>query len=202
MIRSVDSVDLNSDDDRFYQAVRYLLDEMSPEESDRFEEQLATDQSLRELLAEAVELTQATYEAFVPHSVPTERASVASPSTAAPGNGNSKLGLFLAVAASLLIAVASGLSFYLADVNQDIASPNASSEEVQLASAWVDQFESQPDAMPGLWDDELLTLPSIEVPLEENADESLLAGAPAAPPAWMLKALAAEQDASASRPAM
>lgn len=202
MIRSVDSANFDSDDARFYEAVCYLLDEMSPEQSERFEEQLATDQSLRELLAEAVQLTQATYEVFVPHSVPAERASVASPSTAALGNGNWKLGLFLSLAASLLIAVTGGLVFHFTEINQDIASPNTSSEDVQLASAWVNQLESQTDEMPGLWDDELLALPSLEIPLEENSDEALLAGTPAAPPAWMLKALAAEQDETTSRPAM
>ncbi|PQO28286.1 hypothetical protein [Blastopirellula marina] len=202
MIRSVDSANFDSDDARFYEAVCYLLDEMSPEQSERFEEQLATDQSLRELLAEAVQLTQATYETFVPHSVPTEHASVASPETAAPGNGNWQFGLTLALAASLLIALTGGLSFYLASVNQEIASPGTISEDVQLASAWVNQLESQTDEIPGLWDDELLALPSLEVPLEENSDDPLLAGAPAAPPAWMLKALAAEQDETTSHPAM
>lgn len=202
MICSVDSANFDSNDARFYEAVRYLLDEMSPEESERFEEQLATDQSLRELLAEAVQLTQATYEAFVPHSVPTECASVASPERAALGNENWKLGLFLSLAASLLIAVTGGLSFYLTSLPQEVATPNTISEDVQLASAWVAQFESQQDELTDLWDEETLTLPSLEVPLEENTDEALLAGAPAAPPAWMLKALAAEQDATASRPAM
>ncbi|RCS49276.1 hypothetical protein DTL42_12120 [Bremerella cremea] len=202
MIRSVDSADGDSDDDRFFEAVRYLLDEMSPEESSLFEEQLATDQSLREILAEAVQLTQTTYEAFVPLSVPSERTSVASPSTVAPGNGNTKAKLFLALAASLLVAVVGGLWLYQNAPHQEIALPSTTNEEVQLASAWADHFEAQTGETSALWDDELLTLPAGDIPLEENADDALLASSPSTPPAWMLKALAAEQEKSASRPAM
>ena len=202
MIRSVDTADFDSADDRFFAAVRYLLDEMSPEESSLFEEQLATDQSLREILAEAVQLTQTTYEAFVPHSVPTEHASVASPSRVAPENGNTKPRLLLALAASLLIAAVGGLWLYQNNGQPNVALPSTTSEEVQLAAAWADHFEAQSGETSPLWDDELLNLPTTDVSLEENSDDALLVSVPDTPPAWMLKALAVEQEDSASRPAM
>lgn len=202
MIRSVDFVDFDSDDARFFDAVRYLLDEMSPSEAEHFEEQLATDQSLRELLAEAVQLTQTTYAAHVPLTVPTEHASVAAASTTAPGNGNLPIGFFLALAASLLIAAVGSVTFYWNEANHDVAVPSPGSEELHLASAWAEQFESQSDELAELWEDDLLTFTSVDALPEENVEETFLAASPTPPPAWMLKALAAEQDDSPVRPSM
>ncbi|GAA4426800.1 hypothetical protein [Bremerella cremea] len=190
----VNQNDPSADDDRFFKAVRYLLDEMSPTEAERFESQLAEDQSLRELLAEAVLLTETTYQTIVPQTVPMEPVQVASPQDAAPWNGY-VWGILVTLAASLVVAVTLGISHFGGETSSDLTalSPN-DMKDVQVAAAWVENIESQTTDLDGLW----------EEPLTDETDslDQLLAGSTDSPPSWMLKALAAQQEDDPIAPAM
>lgn len=194
MTRNETHIEQPADDERFFEAVRYLLDEMTIAEAEQFEADLATDQSLREQLAEAVLLTEATYQAHVPHTVSKEPVEVASKLDTVPGNRFSWT-MLASLAAMLVIALTVGTTFYLNDgVQRQIAQPNTNSEEIQLAVAWVQHIEEETEEMDVLWDE-----------LPEDEDESLdqlLAGSPENPPSWMLKALAAQQEEDANNPAL
>jgi len=175
-----------ADDDRFHEAMRYLLDEMPQDEAEQFEADLSADQSLRELLAEAVLLTQASYQAYVPHTVSKEPVEDASPIGAAPGNGL-RLRLLLSLAAGLLIFMGAGLAFVSwSGGGSHQAQRNVDQEDIQLASAWVEHIEDDTETLDGLWD---------ELPQDEDDSvEQLLTSTPENPPSWMLKALAAQQQ--------
>ena len=59
-----DRADVNgADDDRQWQAFRYVLGEMSPDESQAYEQLLADDQEARELVAASVGLVADLYRA-------------------------------------------------------------------------------------------------------------------------------------------
>lgn len=192
MIRSIEQNEQPGDDDRFLEAMRYLLDEMTGEEVERFEADLATDQSLRELLAEAVLLTQASYQAYAPQTVTQEPVEVASPVGVAPGNGL-RLRILLSLAAGLLIFLGSGLLFVISSGGGSRqAQRRVDKDDAQLAAAWVEHIENDTDA--GQWTE-----------LPEDQDEfidQLLVSTPENPPSWMLKALAAQQDLESPAPAL
>ncbi|PQO39098.1 hypothetical protein C5Y96_04350 [Blastopirellula marina] len=194
MIRSTQQNEHPADDDRFLEAMRYLLDEMSGEEAERFEADLATDQSLRELLAEAVLLTQASYQAYVPQTVSQEPVEVASPGNVAPGNGF-RLRVLLSLAACLIVFVLSGLVFVSNAYRTSYpAAANVDREGIQLAAAWVENIEDDTDVLAEPWAD----LPEEE----DNFFEQLLVSTPENPPSWMLKALAAQQETESETPAL
>lgn len=194
MIRSIEQNEQPAEDDRFLEAMRYLLDEMSGEEAERFEASLATDQSLRELLAEAVLLTQASYQAYVPQTVSKEPVAVASPDNVAPGNGL-LLRVLLSLAACLIVFVLSGLVFVSSAYRTSYpAAANVDREGIQLAAAWVENIEDDTDVLVEPW---------AELPEEEdNFFEQLLVSTPENPPSWMLKALAAQQETESDTPAL
>lgn len=211
MIRSADPTDFQPDDARFFEAVRYLLDEMNSEEAERFEDQLAVDQSLREILAEAVLVTHATYAAQLSPDGPAanepqpvelaKRPAAALPHGAAPRSDHSLPGMLLALAAALFLAAAGGLWLLGLGNNMSDVANDASSEQIQLASAWVERLEDQSQENATLWDDDLLAASTMELS-SETEDDTLLDDAPMDPPAWMLKALAAQQEDSPAGPTM
>ena len=208
MIRSADPADFQPDDARFFEAVRYLLDEMTPEEVDRFEDDLAVDQNLRELLAEAVLVTHATYAAHLsadelPPVQSAERPAEASPLGAAPRQDHfhSPAGMLLALAAALLLAAAGGLWMLgMGPATSDVAN-EASSAQLDLASAWFERLEDQSEANSTLWDEDLLTDSPLDITSEAEED-MLMDVTPMDPPAWMLKALAAQQEDDSAAPTM
>ncbi|PQO47786.1 hypothetical protein [Blastopirellula marina] len=206
MIRSADPTDFQPDDARFFEAVRYLLDEMTPVEVDRFEEALAIDQSLRELLAEAVLVTHATYAAHLPENeLPrvesAERPAEASPPGAAPRREDALPRTLLALAAALLVAAAGGLWMWgMGPATSDVAN-DASNEQIHLASAWVERLEDQSQGNTTLWNDDLLTASPTD-DSSESEEDALLVSPSTNPPAWMLKALAAQQEDELSAPTM
>lgn len=194
MIRSIEQNEQPADDDRFMQAMRYLLDEMPTEEAEQFEADLATDQSLRELLAEAVLLTQASYQASVPHTVSKEPIEVASPNDTAPGNVFSSR-VLLSLAAGLLIFLTSAFALIAwSGGGSQIAERSVDSDDVQLAAVWVEHIEEDTDALAEPWE---------ELPEDEDAFmDQLLVSTPENPPSWMLKALAAQQESESPAPAL
>lgn len=202
MIRSADPADFRPDDARFFEAVRYLLDEMSPPEVERFEDELAVDQSLREILAEAVLVTHAAYAAHLPLDESAERPAEASPHGAAPRQDHSLFGMLLALAAMLLLAATGSFLWVGLGGNPSDIAGDDSHEQVQLASAWVERLENQSQENTTLWDDDLLAASSLDVSSESDDDELLLEGSSVDPPAWMLKALAAQQEDDLASPAM
>ncbi|MBI1247667.1 hypothetical protein GC197_07430 [bacterium] len=200
MIQNTPQNEFPSDEDRFFDAMRYVLDEMSADEADQFENQLAVDQSLRELVAEAVLLSQATYSSHLPETVPSEPVKAASIFDMALRN-SSQIGYLAALALVLLVAALAGLPFYLGSNDSDQASiTEQQKQQGQVAAVWVENIESQSLELSGLWE---------EIPLEEEmplgtADsvDQLLAENTVSPPAWMLKALAAQQEDDETGPAM
>ncbi|MFN3148197.1 hypothetical protein [Bremerella sp.] len=194
MIRNLEHNQQPADDDRFLEATRYLLDEMTTEEAEQFEAELATDQSLRELLAEAVLLTQASYQAYVPQTVSKESVEVASPIDAAPGNGL-LLRVLLSLAACLIIFAVSGLAFVLSAFQTSYpAVANVDKEDSQLAAVWVEHIDDNNDVLAEQW---------AELPEEQDEFfDQLLVSTPENPPSWMLKALAAQQETDSETPAL
>lgn len=182
------------DDDRFLEATRYLLDEMTTEEAEQFEAELATDQSLRELLAEAVLLTQASYQAYVPQTVSKESVEVASPIDAAPGNGFSPR-VLLSLAAGLLVVLASGVALIAwSGSGSQLADNSPNKEDSQLAAVWVEHIDDNNDVLAEQW---------AELPEEQDEFfDQLLVSTPENPPSWMLKALAAQQETDSETPAL
>ncbi|WDI43476.1 hypothetical protein [Bremerella sp. P1] len=194
MNRSIEQNEHSADDDRFLEAVRYLLDEMSVEEAEGFEADLAVDQSLRELLSEAVLIAQASYQANVPQTVSKELVEVASPSDDAPGNGFS-LRVLLSLAAGLLLLIASSLALVVwSGGGSQMAERTANEEDTQLAAVWVERNEVNNDVMAEQW---------AELPEDEDEFfDQLLVSTPENPPSWMLKALAAQQETESESPAL
>ncbi len=194
MIQSSQQNEHPADDDRFLEAMRYLLDEMTSEEAEQFEADLATDQSLRELLAEAMLLTQSTYQAYVPQTVSREPVEVASPEDRAPGNGL-QLRVLLTLAAGLLIFMGSGLLFVISSGGGPRqAQRNMDRNDIQLAAAWAEQIEDDTDAIEVPW---------VELPEDEDPFfDQLLVSTPENPPSWMIKALAAQQETESTAPAL
>ncbi|MBA2116383.1 hypothetical protein [Bremerella alba] len=194
MIRDIEQNEQPADDDRLFEAIRYLLDEMTEQEAELFEADLATDQSLRELLAEAVLLTGASHHAIASHTVSMEPVEVASPIDAAPGN-KLRLRVLLSLAACLMVFLAGGFAMVAwSGGGSHNAERTVDSENSQLAAAWVEHIEDDTDAMPGQWE---------ELPEDEDAFfDQLLASTPENPPSWMLKALAAQQETESAAPAL
>ena len=176
------------------QAMRYLLDEMSGDEVEQFEADLATDQSLRELLAEAVLLTEVTYQASVPLTVSQEPVELASPGEMAPGNGL-WLRVALSLAACLVIFVVGGVAVVSsAFTTMAPANANLDQADSQLAAVWVEHIEDDAEGLAEPWAE-----------LPEGEDEffdQLLVSTPDNPPSWMLKALAAQQETEPQSPAL
>ncbi|QDU73982.1 hypothetical protein Pan97_09820 [Bremerella volcania] len=194
MIRNDEHPQQPADDDRFLEATRYLLDEMTSEEVEQFEADLATDQSLRERLAEAVLLVQASYQAYVPHTVSKEPVEVASPIDAAPGSGL-RLRILLSLAAGLLLFLASGFAMVAwSGGGSHMAERTVDKEDMQLAAVWVERIEDNTDALTEQW---------AELPDDEDEFiDQLLVSTPENPPSWMLKALAAQQETDSEAPAL
>lgn len=194
MIRNNQQNEQPADDDRLMEAMRYLLDEMTDAEAEQFEADLASDQPLRELLAEAVLLTQSTYQAYVPQTVSKEPVEVASPDDEAPGNGL-LLRVLLSLAACLIVFVVSGLAFVLNSYStSEQAQSNLDREDIQLAAAWVEHIEDDTDVMTEQWAD---------LPDDQDAFlDQLLVSTPENPPSWMIKALAAQQETEPAAPAL
>lgn len=194
MIRNIEHNQQPADDERFLEVTRYLLDEMTTEEAEQFEAELATDQSLRELLAEAVLLTQASYQAYVPQTVSKDSVEVGSPIDAAPGNGFSPR-VLLSLAAGLLVLLASGVALIAwSGSGSQVADNSPEKEDSQLAAAWVEHIEDNNDVLAEQW---------AELP-EDQDDffDQLLVSTPENPPSWMLKALAAQQETESETPAL
>jgi len=190
MTRSIEQNESPTNDDRFLEAMRYLLDEMTSEEVHQFEADLATDQPLRELLAEAVLLTQASYQAHMPHTVSKEPVEEASTIDTAPGNGL-RLRVLLSLAAGLLIFLVSGLALVAwSGGSSHMADRTTNLEDTRLAAAWVEHIEDDNDVMTELPED------------EDEFFDQMLVSTPENPPSWMLKALAAQQETNTETPAL
>lgn len=186
---------LFSDDDRFFAAVRYLLAEMSADEAAQFEAELDESQQLRELVAEAVLVLEAAGAAGA-----ASQNGIANRERS--GHRQRSLAGWSVLAASLLIAAAVGVSLTFWSGEPPLADHDkaASSDETQLAAAWARHAAEQEDGLTAFWDEGLLTAAVAEEPLtDDESIERLLAAPPAAPPAWMLKALEAQEDNDAAR---
>lgn len=171
-------------DDFDLTAMRYLTGELSPAETDAFEKLLADDVTACERLADVVELTAAMTTAPCAPVARTTRGGLA----AAPTRGFSFWPA--ALAASLLLAIVAGLAALL---------PRGEDADTRLAQSWIDSS----DAVDQLLEvDNLLVAeqtlpPQLDVAAwngEEETDWD-------APPAWMLAAVALEQEDDLDREA-
>jgi hypothetical protein len=151
-------------DETDWLAVRYLLDELTPDEAAAFEARLAEDQSAREALARATVLVQALGEAGQPvRTVAPSRRAVR------------KIAALLAmVAAAVLVGV-----FVSRGVNTESAKPpRLAADEVdpaRLVVLWADAEEPAGDVTPA-----------------EPSDNGAADSDPLLPPDWMLAAVEQE----------
>lgn len=181
--------------DQDWEAFRYIAGEMTADEAEAFEAKLLTEQSLREAVAAAVELTESIALLRDEVAVEPQRRSWSSIQWKAAA---------CAVAAGLVLAAA----LWPLRIRQPLAEPSSESADANvaldgLAESWTAlrqaqrrQAEFQPDGQPSasetaleVWDDAEVEIAELESFSDEHADAGL--------PAWLIAA--AELDALSSQ---
>ncbi|UUO07443.1 hypothetical protein M4951_03820 [Blastopirellula sp. J2-11] len=167
-------------------AVRYLSGELSPAETTAFEMLLADDVSACERLADVVELTAAMMTA---PSAPDARPTRGGLATTTSSRRSISLGP-AALAASIVLAILGGLAA-LAPWNEDA--------DTRLAQSWIDSSDAVDEALAveNLLVAEQSLTPQLNALQWDGEDEAGWN----APPAWMLAAVALEQEDDLDREA-
>ncbi|MCC9605894.1 hypothetical protein LOC68_20630 [Blastopirellula sp. JC732] len=164
-------------DDFDLTALRYLTGELSPEETEAFEQLLADDVTACERLADVVELSAAMLTAPSAPDARTTRGGLA----AAPKRSFSIWSAVLA--ASVLLALVGGLVTLMS---------SGDDAQTQLAQSWIDSSDAvdQMLEVDNLLVAEQPLAPQLDVlPLDDADDASWNT-----PPAWMLAAVELDQE--------
>jgi len=164
----------------FVLATMYVLDELSHEEAIAFEQRLGTEQSLRELVAEAVAVTHAIASTPTLTVVETARPIISTWSATSQ---------IWAVAASLLLVLSGSITVIWF---QRAHHQSFDSQQNRLAEVWIEHSFTPdlPEESPWNASMELTHTESL------NDDDSLLTEDLATPPRWMIQALAANSPES------
>lgn len=203
------------------QAFRYVADEMSDDESLRFERQLADEQTAREAVARAVQVARAI-ALGAPLTASVSADDRATPLSAAAGR-TPRFWTVAALSAAIALLAAVGLSRWIGQ-NASPTVPTASSSDGQkgVGIPAVKPTHSMASRMIALWsesaadfgrlaDDEAVEPQAIRLRDRQNEDDSFLAAAasdswPADDddefdlPSWMLAAVSADDESEPSSP--
>jgi hypothetical protein len=194
-----------------WQAFRYVAGEMPEGEADRFEEQLALDQSAREAVAEAAQLSQAV--ALTESQEPV----VLRPAVAADSRSpwmQPAVWMAFGAAVCLAIVVSAGWLNFSRDTH--VASPEKSrggveqlligdlllgdEEATELAMSWIETKAELADQAMVDQDSQIDLLDAVDdeaIALEIASDEGAEADVEAETPSWLLLAVREEQGAEA-----
>jgi negative regulator of sigma E activity len=179
----------------FWTAFRYVSDELTAPEAEAFEARLADDQSAREAVAQAVELSQ-TVVAAVPQMRPIEEPVVLAMPALVRERWMQPVGWLAAGAAACLALVIAYQSYWPSQAIEQRSS--LSLAQAGLAEAWAEAQEQADDAALAEndelnQDDALLPMAAIDLlARSEISDEDL----ESLTPSWMLAAVSAEQGAT------
>ena len=179
-------------------AFRYLANELNESEQEAFEDRLADDQSAREAVARAVELTQTLSAARELDEIVVRSAEAPAPATKGRSAWSVPAAWMSVGAAACLLLVAAwslpSLLNTLGGNSAGVAAANA--HTLELARAWSSAREEFAAHEGTFWDrDAVRSEPSqaesSAVPAAPSDDE-LDDMAPVPMPSWMLSAVAAE----------
>jgi len=173
--------DATRSSDDFVTATLYVLNDLPADEVDQFEQRLANEQSLRELVAQAVGVTQAI-------ASDVKQVQLATTNQGSP----SSVVRMWALAASLLLVASASIAVVW---NQSVTNMTAQkqSDSIRLAQAWVEESIAQTEQDSTDWEESLELMDT-----EQATEDSLLAEDLATPPSWMLQALTSTTPSSAS----
>ncbi len=199
----------DSENESEWRAFRYVLGEMSPAEADAFEEILATDQEMRELVAQSTGLVANLLQAGPLSEAPSAGRNQSS-ATAMPARRRQKISgwAVTGLAAAVCCCVAAGLTLFSLRVSTDLANlplgdasdgsagnlvaiwserlADLAPEQATTESAASERTESSPS---GESDDNRVATATENAPASSAAASDQMAADDSDVPPWMIAAV-------------